>query len=362
MAGHGGFDDDPARMILRQRGYEFCDDRSKPIPGPSSEQEAILRESQDCLEDLVSEGLFASSTDHERQSIDETLADDMAFWSSVGSTFRDATESLTYRLKYPVCLVHTVQVSVYRATYQFGQPIYPPGKVAVDVGPSPEKLHRVSEAVPINAHTEPQIIPLSKPLVAIGGYLRIWMEGKPQMQLADGRHYIAIRHVSALGLPVPDSVVSRIPRAMACMDAMLLPTGSHFQSVGLSCVTPSTKPTVRQMIKQRCENYQRMKEAAQEGSTKGNRDESVGFRLQRMGSGRFSWWPIHNWTTSRSQTGTPATSDSQTQTIGLHPPKLNVPDSIFHEAEPVDWPVFEFPEQLCNFAVETDACMSDKSQ
>lgn len=51
---------------------------------------------------------------------ENTLADDSEFWSSSGSAFHDESESLTYRLKYPVCILHTVQLAVYRALFQFG--------------------------------------------------------------------------------------------------------------------------------------------------------------------------------------------------------------------------------------------------
>ena len=55
------------------------------------------------------------------QSIQETLVDNgERFWSSEGSSSQEANESLTYQLVGACSRVSTVEITVYKATYQFG--------------------------------------------------------------------------------------------------------------------------------------------------------------------------------------------------------------------------------------------------
>lgn len=48
------------------------------------------------------------------------MEDDDSFWSSTGCVQPVSLDALTYRLADPLCVLHAVTVTVYRARYQFG--------------------------------------------------------------------------------------------------------------------------------------------------------------------------------------------------------------------------------------------------
>lgn len=63
---------DPARALLRQRGYRFCDDRDNVVI--PAHQAGALRSQEEAkhLENLIQEGVNTSSTDHVTQNISES--------------------------------------------------------------------------------------------------------------------------------------------------------------------------------------------------------------------------------------------------------------------------------------------------
>ncbi|CAD7698151.1 unnamed protein product [Ostreobium quekettii] len=247
---------DRVRQILRARGYVFCDDGR---PADTAEHAAVMsarRAEADALEELLGESVGASSTDHEAQGIGNTLDGSYEFWSSRGSGWNEAEEAvewLAYRLKYPACVVRCVEVSVYRAHYQFGLPLYPPSHLAVDVGPSPETLHRVSQVYQVRSEEHAQVFHVP-PTAAVGGYLRLHLKGKPQMQLADGRYYVAIRQVRAFGLPVPEHVLNGIS-GLLHSHRLCLGSGSYLPATGLCHATPPHSRTVLQRIAALCRRH-----------------------------------------------------------------------------------------------------------
>lgn len=105
---------DPVRMILRARGYRFCDDQRAANTSEFRELTRRSRDEAEVLEELLEEGLVASSTDHETQGIGNTLDSTHEFWSSRGSGTPEASETLIFRLRYPACVVRYVELSVYR--------------------------------------------------------------------------------------------------------------------------------------------------------------------------------------------------------------------------------------------------------
>ena len=71
-------------------------------------------------------------------------------------------------------------------------PLYPPLKISIAVGGSPSHMQPVLTLVPVAVTEEPQtfLLPAHAP---VGRYLRITLHGRQQMQLEDGRYYVAIR-------------------------------------------------------------------------------------------------------------------------------------------------------------------------
>lgn len=63
---------DPGRQLLRRRGYQFCDDRENAATPVHIASAVRCQEEARCLENLVQEGVNASSTDHVSQSVGES--------------------------------------------------------------------------------------------------------------------------------------------------------------------------------------------------------------------------------------------------------------------------------------------------
>jgi len=208
-----------ARHILKGHAFEFCDRFDAP---PNAEHEQFLfnySKSVLHLESLLEEGIEASTTDVPEQSIGNTLDEnDETFWSSVGADpgeREQIEEHLSYKLKSPLCVVHSVQISVYRARYQFGEPIYPPMSAAVYIGDSMRNMRRCTELVPIKPVESMQVIKLPYVTQPIGGCLQIRFSGMQQMQFQDRAYYIAIRRVGACGLHLPLAHLNRVQQILA---------------------------------------------------------------------------------------------------------------------------------------------------
>eukprot|EP00741_Cyanophora_paradoxa_P004320 tig00000792_g4194.t1 len=155
----------------------------------------------------------ASSTDHEEQDVSNTISPDESFWSSSGSASPKSEEWVQYRLHAPMCVVYAVQLAVYRATYQLGEPIYPPEAVQIAVsatpiprppwdgsdGRPPARL-LVSREIPVKATDALQTLLLGRS-PAVGQYVCIRLIGKRQRQLEDNLFYSVLRYVCVLGGP-----------------------------------------------------------------------------------------------------------------------------------------------------------------
>ncbi|PSC68186.1 Long-chain-alcohol oxidase FAO1 isoform A [Micractinium conductrix] len=184
------------RQVLVARGFQFCDDGEEPerpqfAPAPPA--------SAAPLEQLLLQGVEASSTDAPQQSIGCTLdGEAQSFWSSSGSQEPEAAEFLLYKLRSPLCLLRHVQITVFRAGYQWGAPLYPPSYVSFQAGPSPWSLAPPALKFPVAATDAVQTFPLPADL-PLGRYLRINLHGKRQKQLQDMQFYHAIQSVEAFG-------------------------------------------------------------------------------------------------------------------------------------------------------------------
>mmetsp|Transcript_2658 Transcript_2658/g.7524 ORF Transcript_2658/g.7524 Transcript_2658/m.7524 type:complete len:317 (-) Transcript_2658:2373-3323(-) len=207
-----------ARAWLRQQfpqfrriPFQFIDDEFRETPSARAQalQSAQAVEQQQALlfaEQLLVKGVDASSTDSPEQDIENTLMYahtsrqpwNDRFWSSTGSDREDDTEHLTYQLKYPVSVLHSVKIQVYRARYQGGEPIYPSREVMFEVGPTLNSLHQATGWMPVRITCSPQTFLLPASACA-GGFLRVNFRGKPQKQFEDMLHYLAIRRVWAFG-------------------------------------------------------------------------------------------------------------------------------------------------------------------
>uniref|UniRef100_A0A061RP07 Uncharacterized protein n=1 Tax=Tetraselmis sp. GSL018 TaxID=582737 RepID=A0A061RP07_9CHLO len=211
------FDEDELRRRQRQqilhlrREMSYVDDFASE--SRSERARALVTEAQSEWEQEVLQcqqlllcGVDASSTDHEEQSIANTLnystvpsqPVDFSFWSSTGSDDQEGSEYLTYRMRFPQSVVHSVRIQVYRARYQPGEPIYPPSFVRIEVGPTLESLHDVTGWKRVRVTCRPQTFHV--PVAACAGqFIRLRFRGKPQRQLEDMRHYLAIHRVWAYG-------------------------------------------------------------------------------------------------------------------------------------------------------------------
>eukprot|EP00210_Caulerpa_lentillifera_P003450 g3292.t1 len=107
------------RGILREQGLEFCDDDYEP-DGNFIEDSST---DGDFSELLIASAVEASSFDRPDQSIDRVLENDDTFWSSEGTSVEEretVEEYLTFKMKHPLNLVKTVEITVFRASFQFG--------------------------------------------------------------------------------------------------------------------------------------------------------------------------------------------------------------------------------------------------
>ncbi|KAI8920322.1 hypothetical protein DFJ77DRAFT_452188 [Powellomyces hirtus] len=153
---------------------------------------------------LLDSGIAASSEDDPTlQSIESTLDQNaQSFWSSKGSATPGSSEWLTYKLVQPICVVESLSIVPYKATYQRGMPIYAPREIEIRVGftPDPEQMHYRSRVFPVQNQNVEQWFPLSPHLV-VGGYLHLKMVGRYQTQPGDNLWYTVLQTVHCVGKP-----------------------------------------------------------------------------------------------------------------------------------------------------------------
>ncbi|GAB4821350.1 hypothetical protein N2152v2_008396 [Parachlorella kessleri] len=215
-----------ASTVLRARGFRYCDDGVDQEPEPLPTELSATP--------LIAAGLAASSTDLPTQSIARTLDNDpTTFWSSRGTASPEAGAWLLYKLKGPLCIVHFVQLVVFRARYQFGEPIYPPLHVSFQTGPSPASLAPATAVYPVLASSQVQgfLLPASLPA---GRFLRVNLHGRQQQQLEDMQWYVAVERVEAFGRQVPPSELASL-RSWAQGSTPCLPSPGSLPAHLASC-------------------------------------------------------------------------------------------------------------------------------
>jgi hypothetical protein len=109
--------------------------------------------------------------------------------------------------------VHAVQLRPFRAYFQYGRPIYSPLRVRVLLGALDEDAGgyggaaadawtHTSAAFDVAHADELQTLTLPRPVLCVGGVLRLQLCGRAQTQLSDERYYVCLAHVRARGTPL----------------------------------------------------------------------------------------------------------------------------------------------------------------
>lgn len=174
-----------------------------------------------CIADPVS----ASSTDnYPEESIMNTLdprdkiLNRDSYWSSKGSDNTEAPETLIYYLTANFCVITEIHLHPYQASFQLDLPIYSSRFVRFRMG-HPKSWNEIehdfmeaeecaddkfiwtytSQMFPVAQENQLQRFKLPEPVICIGGFLQIELLGRVQKQAADGKYYICVAHVQAIG-------------------------------------------------------------------------------------------------------------------------------------------------------------------
>lgn len=174
--------------------------------------------------EVIRAGLSCSSCDRQDQGIDNTLNQQNSFWSSTG-TEPAVDEFLTYNLTFPVCCLTHIDLMAYRAMFQWGEPVYPPGQVSFCIGTSTGQLWPVPGLFNVVATNAWQrfSVPATAP---VGHMLQVCLHGKRQAQWEDKRFYIAIRQVKAFGMSVSPASLHHFHSLMRSSPQLALPQAS----------------------------------------------------------------------------------------------------------------------------------------
>ncbi|XP_040378096.1 F-box protein At4g00755-like [Oryza brachyantha] len=184
-------------------------------------------------EDCTIRCIGASTTDNfPEETIQNTLypidrVDMMrpSYWSSAGHLDPAVPESLFYILRSDLCLLHQINIQPFKAFFQYGDPIYSSKYVRFRLGypktPLPSELlvshenqgQLAADENYIWTYTSPQFpmlqenalqsFKLPRPVLCIGGVVKIELLGRVQKQAMDGLYYICISHVQIVGNPLP---------------------------------------------------------------------------------------------------------------------------------------------------------------
>eukprot|EP00475_Leptophrys_vorax_P000565 TRINITY_DN1030_c0_g1_i2.p1 TRINITY_DN1030_c0_g1~~TRINITY_DN1030_c0_g1_i2.p1 ORF type:complete len:334 (-),score=60.80 TRINITY_DN1030_c0_g1_i2:99-1100(-) len=145
-------------------------------------------------------GIHASSTDGQRQGIDQTLNDwRSTFWSSKGSSARDGKDVLIYQFS-TLTVLTSIRVTPFRATYQPGMPTFAPKAVQVTCALDEEfKMITFStNALPLQNTGDHYEVSFNSFLV-LGQYVRLNLLGKYQKQKRGGLYFVALERVRFFG-------------------------------------------------------------------------------------------------------------------------------------------------------------------
>ncbi|XP_074282085.1 F-box protein At4g00755-like [Silene latifolia] len=170
----------------------------------------------------IAEALCASSTDRfPDEVVHNTLEEDynFAYWSSKGTSDPAIPETLVYGLITDLCLISEIHVQPLRAFWEPGRPIYSAEAVRFSMGHrrSPHKIEIHSHLAPVHydddmfmwTYTSPEFpmaqeagvqrFHLPRPVLCMGGILKIELLGKVHKNFLDGLYYICVNKVQAVG-------------------------------------------------------------------------------------------------------------------------------------------------------------------
>ncbi|KAJ4765646.1 F-box protein [Rhynchospora pubera] len=173
----------------------------------------------------------ASSTDNfPEESIENTLEPrdrvDMrpSYWSSGGQRDPTVQESLVYRLESDLYVVNEIRIQPFKAFFQYGHPIYSAKHVRIQMGHLKLNLSELepltgeeeslltrdnnyvwtytSPEYPMSQESTLQAFKLPRPILCIGGILKVELLGRVQKQSIDGLYYICVRYLEVIGHPL----------------------------------------------------------------------------------------------------------------------------------------------------------------
>ncbi|KAJ3678644.1 hypothetical protein LUZ60_002447 [Juncus effusus] len=190
---------------------------------------AILnpRNSDNCVLHCIG----ASSTDNfPEESILNTLEPNdrvelrPSYWSSGGQIDENAPECLVYKLDADLYVLDEIRIKPFKAYFQYDHPIYSSKKVRFKMGYAKVNLPELDEDSLeddglstgddnyVWTHISPeysmsqestlQSFKLPRPVLCIGGILKVELLGRVQKQTIDGLFYICVCHVQVIGRPV----------------------------------------------------------------------------------------------------------------------------------------------------------------
>ncbi|XP_078174330.1 F-box protein At4g00755-like [Carex rostrata] len=173
----------------------------------------------------------ASSTDNfPEESIENTLVPNervemrYSYWSSGGQRDPNVQESLVYQLRSGLYTVSEIRIQPFKAFFQNGHPIYSAKRVRFRMGYSKLDLSELdlitgeeeilltrdenyvwtytSPEYPMSQASSLQAFKLPRPILCIGGILKIELLDRVQKQEMDGLYYICVCHVQVIGCQV----------------------------------------------------------------------------------------------------------------------------------------------------------------
>ncbi|KQK11922.1 F-box protein At4g00755 [Brachypodium distachyon] len=181
--------------------------------------------------DCIIHCIGASSTDNfPEETIENTLepVDRVetrpSYWSSGGQRDPAVPECLIYKLQSDLCLVEEIRMQPFKAFFQYGDPIYSAKYIRFHMGYPKSPLRPETLVCDDNegqliadcnytwTYTSPgftmlqenvlQSFKLPRPVLCIGGVVKIELMGRIQKQAIDGLYYICVSHVQIVGKPL----------------------------------------------------------------------------------------------------------------------------------------------------------------
>ncbi|CAN6314285.1 unnamed protein product [Urochloa humidicola] len=228
--------------------------------------------------DCILRCIGASSTDNfPEETIDNTLEpldrvrQRASYWSSGGHDDPDAPESLIYRLNSDLCIIDEFRVQPFRAYFQIGHPIYsakavrirlghsklPPGAVSF-VTDENENLRAIADENYMWMYTSPefpmlqenvlQTFKLPRPVLCIGGVVKIELLGRIQKQATDQRFYICVSHAQVIGRSLSPEFMVDISYPADYSILKYLPGASNVRVEDYSTATLKTRQSGTRLL------------------------------------------------------------------------------------------------------------------